>query len=179
MGCASLTSSSVNDNVYLCANGINNGTYAFNNLQMYDATWYHRFSHSWHIATEIYTMYQRNVPSIHGALTPEQGSNGANCHPGLQTCLAPEYAAVNYINRQLSAHDFLSLRTDLLNDRKGQRTGYAGRYGEETFSWNHWLGSTVQIRPEVRFDHAFDRLSYDNGTHRNQFTAAIDAVFHF
>jgi hypothetical protein len=179
MGCVDYTTKSVNDNFYLCANGINDGVYAYNNLQMYDATWYHRFSKTWHIATEAYSMYERQVPSVHGTIVPETGTNGANCRAGLQRCMAPEYAVVNYINKELSPHDFLSLRTDFLNDKKGQRTGYAGRYTEATFSWNHWLGSTVQLRPEVRYDHALDRLSYDKGTHRNQFTAATDVVFHF
>jgi hypothetical protein len=179
MGCIDYTTSSVNDNVYLCANGINDGIYAFNNLQQYDATWYHRFSKTWHMATESYIMYERDVPSVHGMIVPELGTNGANCSIGLQTCLAPEYAAVNYINHQLSTHAYISFRSDFLNDKKGQRTGYAGRYSEGTISYNHWFGDTVQLRPEIRFDHAWDRLSYDSGRRRNQFTAATDLVFHF
>lgn len=179
MGCVSKTTESNNDNFYLCANGINDGAYAFNNIQMFDGTWYHRFSKTWHMATESYGMYQRDVPSVHGTLTPEKGTNGANCRLGLQTCFAPEWAAVNYINHEFSVHDYISLRNDFLSDKKGQRTGYAGRYSESTFSYNHWFGSTVQLRPEIRFDHAWDRLSYDNGTRRNQFTAASDLVFHF
>jgi hypothetical protein len=179
MGCIDYTTSSVNDNVYLCANGINDGIYAFNNLQQYDVTWYHRFSKTWHMATESYIMYERDVPSVHGMIVPELGTNGANCSIGLQTCLAPEYAAVNYINHQLSTHAYISFRSDFLNDKKGQRTGYAGRYSEGTISYNHWFGDTVQLRPEIRFDHAWDRLSYDSGRRRNQFTAATDLVFHF
>jgi hypothetical protein len=179
MGCVDYTTKSVNNNFYLCANGINDGLYAFNNLQQYDATWYHRFSKTWHIATEVYTMYQRQVPSVNGTIVPEKGTNGASCLPGEQRCLAPEWAAVNYINKQFSAHDYLSLRNDFLNDKKSQRTGYAGRYSEMTLSYNHWLGSTVQIRPEIRFDHAWDRRSYDNGTRTNQFTFASDVVYHF
>jgi Putative beta-barrel porin-2, OmpL-like. bbp2 len=179
MGCVSKTTESNNDNFYLCANGINDGTYAFNNIQMYDGTWYHRFSKTWHMATESYAMYERDVPSVHGTLTPETGTNGANCRLGLQTCLAPEWAAVNYINHEFFVHDYISLRSDFLNDKKGQRTGYAGRYSEATLSYNHWFGSTVQLRPEIRFDHAWDRLSYDKGTRRNQFTAAADVVYHF
>ena len=35
--CVSYTTRSVNNNVYLCANGINDGKYAYNNLQQYDA----------------------------------------------------------------------------------------------------------------------------------------------
>ncbi len=177
--CVSYTTRSVNDNLYLCANGINDGEYAFNNLQMYDGTWYHKFSSTLHSATEVYSMYQRDVPSVNGSLVPEKGTNGANCRPGLQKCLAPEWAIVNYINKQLGPHDFISFRSDFLNDKKGQRTGYATKYSEGTLSYNHWIGSTVQIRPEIRFDHAWDRRSYDNGRDINQFTAASDLVFHF
>jgi hypothetical protein len=86
---------------------------------------------------------------------------------------------VNYLNKQLSPHDFVSLRSDFLNDKKGQRTGYATKYTETTLMLSHWLGSTVQIRPEIRFDHAWDRRSYDQGTRTNQFTAATDLILHF
>ena len=183
-GCVDYTTKSVNNNVYLCANGINNGTYAYNNLQMFDGTWYHKFGKTWHMATESYVMYQKDVPSVHGVdgiapITPEKGTNGANCAPGEVRCFAPEWAAVNYINKELGAHDYLSFRSDFLNDKKGQRTGYAGRYSEATLSWNHWVGTTVQIRPEIRFDHAWDSTAYDRGTRRNQFTVASDVVYHF
>jgi hypothetical protein len=179
MGCINYSTKDVNNNFYVCANGINDGIYAFNNLQQYDATWYHRFSKTWHMATESYLMYQRRVPSVHGSIVPEKGTDGANCSMGEQTCLAPEWAAVNYINKEFTAHDYLSLRNDFLNDKKGQRTGYAGRYSEMTLSYNHWIGSTVQLRPEVRFDHAWDRRSYDDGKRTNQFTFATDVVYHF
>jgi hypothetical protein len=146
---------------------------------MYDATWYHKFGSTWHLATEIYSMSQRDVTSVNGTLAPEKGTNGANCRFGMQTCFAPEWAALNYVNKQTSAHDFISLRTDFLNDKKGQRTGYASKYSEETFMYTHWVGTTVQIRPEVRFDHGWNRRSYDNGTRTNQFTVASDVIFHF
>jgi len=178
-GCVSYTTRSVNDNFYLCANGINDGQYAYNNLQMYDGTWYHRFGKTWHIASEAYGMYELNVPSVNGTIVPEKGTNGANCRLGEQRCIAPEWAMLNYVNKQLSSHDYLSFRSDFLNDKKGQRTGYATKLSEGTISYNHWIGSTVQIRPEVRFDHAWDRKAYDYGTRWNQFTAATDVVFHF
>jgi len=53
------------------------------------------------------------------------------------------------------------------------------RYSENTFMWSHWIGSTIQIRPEVRFDRASDRNAYDNGTKQNQFTVASDLIVHF
>ena len=177
--CVSYTTKSVNDNYYVCANGINDGVYSFNNIQQYDGTWYHKFGKTWHIATEAYAMYQRDVPSVYGAIAPIAGTNGATCLRGQQSCFAPEWAVQNYVNKQLSPHDFLSFRSDFLDDKKGQRTGVATKYTENTFMWSHWVGSTVQFRPEVRFDHAWDRRSYDNGTKQSQFTAAADLIFHF
>ena len=124
-------------------------------------------------------MYQRDVPSITGPITPENGTNAATCAPGELRCFAPVWAVVNYLNRQLDAHSFIGFRSDFLNDKKGQRTGYATRYSENTFSYNRWVGSTIQFRPEVRFDHAWDRPAYNRGTRRNQFTAATDLIVHF
>ncbi|MCU1321428.1 MAG: hypothetical protein JWM43_1077 [Acidobacteriaceae bacterium] len=177
--CLSYTTRSVKDNFYLCANGINDSKYAFDNLQQYDATWYHKFSKTIHMATETWYMYQTGVSAVGGPIAPEPNTNGAFCRPGQIRCTAPEYAFVNYLNKQLSPHDFVTIRSDFLNDKKGQRTGYQTRYSENTLSWNHWIGTTIQIRPELRFDHAWDTPAYDSGTHRNQFTAATDLIVHF
>jgi hypothetical protein len=43
----------------------------------------------------------------------------------------------------------------------------------------HWIGTTVQIRPELRFERAWDKAAYDNGRHQNQITVASDLIFHF
>jgi hypothetical protein len=177
--CVSYTTHSVNDNFYACANGINDGKYAYNNLQQYDLTWYHKFSKAVHIATETYYMYERDVPALNGPVTLEKGTTAAYCHPGQVRCTAPEYALVNYVQKELSPHDYLSFRSDYLNDKKGQRTGTQTRYSENTLSWNHWFGSTVQLRPELRFDHSWDQPGYDDGRHSNQFTAASDLIVHF
>ena len=177
--CVSYTTKSVNDNFYLCANGINDGQYAYNNLQQYDAVWYHKVSKSLHMATEVYEMYEKNVPSANGPIKPETNTNGANCLPGEQRCFAPEYAFQNYLNKELRAHDAIEFRSDFLNDKKGQRTGVATKYTENTLSLSHWIGTTVQIRPEIRFDHAWDRKAYDRGTKQSQFTVASDLIVHF
>ena len=177
--CLSYTTKSANDNFYTCANGINDGKYAYNNLQQYDATWYHKFSKTVHMATEAWYMYERDVPAVGGGVRPETGTNAAYCLAGEQRCTAPEYAVVNFLQKELSSHNFLSFRSDFLDDKKGQRTGYATRYSENTFMWCHWIGTTVQIRPEVRFERAWDRKAYDNGQRHNQLTVASDLIFHF
>lgn len=178
-GCVSYSTESANDNVYLCANGINNGRYAYNNVQQYDGTWYHKFGRTWHAATESYVMYERSVPSTADPALIETGTNGANCLPGEMRCFAPEWAVVNYLNKDLGPHAFVGFRSDYLNDKKGQRTGYATKYTENTVSYNRWIGTTIQIRPELRFDHAWDRNAYDRGTRQSQFTAATDLILHF
>jgi hypothetical protein len=177
--CLSYTTKSVNDNFYVCANGINDGKYAYNNLQQYDATWYHKFSKTWHMATESWYMYENGVPAVDGRIQPETGTNGAFCLPGEQRCTAPEYAVVNFLQKELSTHNFLSFRSDFLDDKKGQRTGYATRYSENTVMWCHWMGTTVQLRPELRFERAWDARAYDEGRKQNQLTVASDLIFHF
>jgi hypothetical protein len=100
--CLDYTTKSVNNNFYLCANGINGGKYAYNNLQQFDLTWYHRFSKTIHMATESWYMYERDVPAVGGEIKPELGANPAYCLPGEQRCTAPEYAAVNFLEKELS-----------------------------------------------------------------------------
>jgi Putative beta-barrel porin-2, OmpL-like. bbp2/Carboxypeptidase regulatory-like domain len=177
--CISYTFNKGNDNVYPCVNGLNNGRYAYNNLQMFDNTWYHKFNDSWHMATEAWYMYQRGVPSVSGPLLPENGTNGAFCSAGQIRCLAPEWAMVNYVERQLSPKNYVSIRSDFLDDMKGQRTGFKTRYAEATLMWGHWVGSTILLRPEIRFDRALDRRAYDDGTRQSQFQLAMDIIFKF
>jgi len=177
--CLSYTFHAGNDNIYPCVNGINGGVYAYNNLQMFDNTWYHKFNANWHMSTEAWYMYQRAVTSVSGPIAPKKGTNGAYCTAGEIRCFAPEWAAVNYVEKQLNPKNYLSIRSDFLDDMKGQRTGYKTRYVEETLMWGHWAGSTVLLRPEIRFDRAIDRAAYDSGTRKSQFQLAMDVIFKF
>ena len=177
--CVSYTFHQGNDDLYSCINGINSGKYAYNNLQMFDTTWYHKFTATWHMATEAWYMYQRDVPNVSGPAPLETGSRGAFCSVGQERCFAPEWAAVNYVEKQLSDKSFISIRTDFLDDLKGQRTGFKTSYTEGTLMWGHWVGSTILLRPELRFDHSFRLPAYDDGTRSNQFQLAMDVIFKF
>ncbi|RXH54545.1 outer membrane beta-barrel protein [Granulicella sibirica] len=183
IACLDYSTASNHDNVYVCANGINDGKYAYNNLQHYDATWYHKFNAKWHMATESWYMYETNVPNVAGnvaiPVTPELGANGAICAAGQQRCTAPEYAIVNYINREISPKLTVGFRSDLLNDKKGQRTGIATKYTENTIYATKYFGSTVLLRPEIRFDHSWDKPGYNGGLARNQFFAGADLIYKF
>ena len=177
--CVSYTVKSQNDNYYLCANGINNGKYAFNNVQHFDATWYHKFNGSIHISTEAWYMYERDVPNVSGPIVPEPGANPAFCRPGQLRCFAPEWSAVNYLEKELSKRDYLSIRNEVLDDIKAQRTGFKTWYSEHEFMYGHWIGSTVLFRPGIRFERAYDAPAYDSGARKNQFSFTMDVIFKF
>lgn len=171
------------DNLYLCANSINDGKYAYNNLAAYYITWYHKINSKWHTATESWYQYESDTPNIFNAVGQtliETNANGAWCQSPTQvTCYAPEWTILNYTNRQFGKKDFISFRNEYFDDIRGQRTGYRDRYVETGISWNHWLGSTVVFRPELRWEHAFDNPAYDGGNRHSQFMFAGDVIWFY
>ena len=181
--CVDYTWSKGGDALYTCANSVNNGKYAYNNLQSYYETWYHVINPRWHTATEAWYMYERDVPNIGGnvanPITPEAGANGAFCSYGERTCFAPEVAIVNYVEHEFNTHNYLSIRNEFVDDIKGQRTGYTTKYSEHLVSYGHWIGSTVLFRPELRLEHSYDLPAYDLGTKKTQFVVAGDITYHF
>jgi hypothetical protein len=181
--CVDFTWHNGGDALYTCANSINKGYYAYNNLQSYYETWYHKINATWHTDTEFWYMYERDVPNIAGnvanPITPEVGANGAFCRPGQLRCYAPEVAVVNYLEKQFNHRNYLSIRNEFVDDIRGQRTGYQTRYSEHLLSYGHWIGSTVLFRPEIRFERSYDTAAYDNGHKKNQFIIAGDITYHF
>ncbi len=181
--CVDYTWSRGGDALYTCANSFNKGNYAYNNVQGYYETWYHKINAHWHTDTEAWYMYQRHVPTIATNIANpvplETGTNGAYCSAGERTCFAPEVALVNYLEYEIDAHNYLSLRNEFVDDIKGQRTGYATKYSEHLISYGHWIGSTVLFRPEIRLEHSYDMAAYDLGTKKTQFIVAGDLTYHF
>lgn len=171
------------DALYTCANSMNRGIYAYNNVQSYYETWYHKFNAHWHTDTETWYMYERQVPNIAGnvanPIKPETGANGAFCSFGERTCFAPEAAVVNYVEYERNAHNYFSFRNEFVDDIKGQRTGYATKYSEHLISYGHWIGSTLLFRPEIRLEHSYNLAAYDLGTKKTQFVVAGDLTYHF
>jgi hypothetical protein len=167
------------DDIYACANSINRNKYGYNNLGAYYLTWYHKINSKWHFDTESWYQYERKVPSIFGLVPTEVGANGAWCAPGEQTCFAPEWSVLSYVERQYGKKDTLSIRNEYFDDIKGQRTGFKDKYTEHAISWNHWVGSSIVFRPEIRFERAYTNPAYDNGTKKNQVVLAGDVIFFY
>jgi hypothetical protein len=71
-------------------------------------------------------------------------------------CYAPEWAITNYVE-----HNFwnnaasLNIRSEVVDDIKGQRTGTPGIYEEHMVGFDFWAGTTVTFRPELSYIHTF------------------------
>ncbi|HWZ44453.1 MAG TPA: outer membrane beta-barrel protein [Candidatus Saccharimonadales bacterium] len=177
------------DNIYPCLNALNSGKYAYNNLQAVYLTWYHKFTRhpSLHTATEYWYMWQNRVPNVNPAGAPaaaaalvEPNANGAWCKsPQQLTCYAPEHAVLNYVEKQFGKRDYLSIRNEWFDDQRGQRTGFQSHYTEHTIGWGHWIGTTILVRPELRFERSYQVPAYDNGTKKNQLMFASDVIVFF
>jgi hypothetical protein len=126
-------------------NGLNSGEWGYNNLQWHGATFYHTFDEHWHISTEFYNEYQKNVPnSTYVAQMASNGSSGnllpfsqfaynspnyAYCgNASIMRCRAMSNGWVTYLNYQIDSMNNLSLRPEIYWDPQGQRTG-AGNTG--------------------------------------------------
>lgn len=157
------------DMLYPCVNNFNHADYDYNNVQMFVATWGHRFNPSFHMLTEAYHMYGRNIP---GFGRPDTAGNPT--HGG-----AGGYGIVNYLNFELDPSNMLSVRNEWYNDEKGQRTGYATKYTSHTLGMTHWVSQDLEIRPEIRYEHSYTLPAYDGGRKSNQTTALVDVILHF
>jgi hypothetical protein len=182
--CLGYTWADGGDNVYLCANSINDGKYSYNNLAAYYATWYHKFNHSnWHMDWESWYQYESHTPNVNNPAAQSlllNNANGAVCNHAYEvTCFAPEWATVHYAARQINKRNALIVRNEYFDDMRGQRTGFRTRYSEHAISWNHWIGSTVVFRPELRYDVAYDAPAYDSGLKKQQLMFAADMIWFY
>jgi len=182
-GCVAYTWEDGRDNHYACLNSLNSGKYAYNNLQSVYYTWYHKISATWHTDTEAWYMWEDRVPNLDNPAAKSlliNGANGAFCNnPSELTCFAPETAVLNYTEKQFSEKNYLTIRNEFFDDIRGQRTGTKTRYSEHLLGWGHWIGTTVLLRPELRFEHSYDQAAYDLGNKKNQLTLAADAIYFF
>ena len=194
--CAIWTSDSGQDNWYPCMNGLNDSQWRWNNVQHAVLTWYHKFNSKWHMDTEAWYLWESHTPNVNNpdglAYIGQRYSyikfgapSGAQCNAAVAFCYSYAYAFVNYINYQIGPRDLVTWRTIYLDDAKGQRTGFKTRYAEYDLSYTHWVGDIIEMRPELRFEHAYNAQAYDNptatadGGRHSQVTLAADVIFHF
>lgn len=61
----------------------------------------------------------------------------------------------------------------------GQRTDPETKYTENMLRATKSSGSTVLLRPQIRFDHSWDKRGYDNGAARSQAFVGADLSYKF
>jgi hypothetical protein len=191
-----------NDGIYVIANGINNGTWGYNNLQWYGLTYYHKFNDQWHISFETYNEHQNNVLNLNNPaaaalvasgtpfsldVMPWNAPFGAQCGNTTQlSCTASVQTFLTYVNYKPTPLDNISYRLEWFDDKQGQRTGVKTRYVETGIGWQHWFSPQIEIRPEVSVYHALDAPAFNGnanfGIPPNKKTAVIgsaDIIIHF
>jgi hypothetical protein len=181
--CVRWVSKSNNDMLYPCVESYNKSKQTYNNLQEFVLTWGHRFSPNVHMLTEAYRIYVRDQ-----ALTTDPWESQAPTgKPGYPLGQAPNfplgnnpaYGVVNYFNIELDPSNMISIRNEFYKDAQGQRTGFATRYSSHTIGMTHWVSPDLEIRPEFRYERAYDFPAYDGGKKNYQVIALLDAILHY
>jgi hypothetical protein len=197
------TSDSGNDDINIVADGINNGTWGYNNLQWYGLTYYHKFNDQWHISFETYNEHQSNVanlnnPAMVAAIAaggtpfspqymPFNAPGGAFCsNSTMISCTASFQTFLTYLNYKVSPLDNISYRAEFVNDEQGQRTGVKTRYVETGIGWQHWFSPQIEIRPEVSYYKSLDANAFNGNSNlgiapnRNfAIIGSADMIIHF
>jgi hypothetical protein len=191
-GCVRYQTNSGNDNVYVCGDALNDGTFGFNNLQWIGGTYYHKFNDQWHLSSEVYTLSEKDVPNAtnptvqtliaQGGMpfspqnTPFNGPFLAQCSsPTVLTCTARTITYVSYLNYSPNPLDNWSLRWEYNHDMQGQRTGTATRYIELGIGLQHWLSPQIELRPEITWYRSLNAPAFD--VNNNPFCATTPGAF--
>jgi hypothetical protein len=201
--CIRYTWNDGDDTIYPCMDGINSGTWGYNNLQWYGFTYYHKFNDKWHLSFEAYDIHQNNVlnatnPAAQAAFaaggtpfspqfTPVNGPNLAQCHnPKEFSCRAEAWGAVAYLNYQITPLDNISFRPEFYDDAQGQRTGTKATYLNFGLGLQHWLSPQIEFRPEIDWDRSIDAKAFNGdaaagipGNKNYTVMVAADAIVHF
>ena len=150
-------SSDNDDSIYVCTI-TNSGRFTYNNAQMVDGAWTHKFSDDLHTLTEAYYSWQRDVPGLGDV---------------------DWYGASNYLVRSLGVRAYLSFRNEIWDDADGQRTGFRTWYSTHTLGFIYKPRDWLYFRPEMRYSRSYDADAYDGGRRQDQWTVAGDAIVRF
>ena len=175
-------SSDNNDSLWGGINSLNGGKFKGNhtNLQQFNLTWSHRFTETFYTETEVYYIYQHDAAMggtcNFGPVKSFGGGGGCGATiPGYSHSVG----VVNYIEYKIKDKSYMSFRTDYLDDPEGQFSGFKTSYMSWTLGLTHFFTDLVEVRPEVRYETAFNATPYDNGTKKSQTLFIIDAIVRF
>ncbi len=193
--CARYQSQDGKNDINLCANGINNGQWGYNNLQWYGLTAYHTFNRYWHISFEVYDEHQSGVPNANNPQVMNIYNNGGtpfspqfipNNAPALAQCktaaalrcTATAIGTVSYLNFSPNHLNNVSFRAEYYDDPEGQRTGYAARYTDLGIGLQHWLSPQIEFRPEFTY-YTSSIAAFDLGNKKYEKVFSGDVILHY
>jgi len=193
--CARYQSQDGKNDINLCANGINNGQWGYNNLQWYGLTAYHSFDKYWHISFEAYAEHQSGVPNANNPQVMNIYNNGGtpfspqfipNNAPALAQCktaaalrcTATAVGVVEYLNFSPNHLNNFTFRAEYYDDPEGQRTGYAARFTDLGIGWQHWLSPQIEFRPEFAY-YTSSIPVFDLGEKKYEKVFSGDVIVHF
>jgi hypothetical protein len=153
-------------------------------LQQQNVTWTHVFNPHFQNQFEAYYIYENNAyvgGTINNYNVATGGPEylGAGGGPGaFLPGRSGAVGLVDYLAYQWTPHDFVTFRTDYINDPRGERSGFATAYGSLTAGITHHFAGNFEIRPEFRVEKAFRPgvTPYDNGTRSYQTTLGMDGI---
>jgi hypothetical protein len=193
--CARYQSKDGRNDINICANGINNGHWGYNNLQWYGFTAYHKFNDYWHIDFESYIEGQTGVPNARNPQAENIFLNGgtpfspqfipnnqpflAQCkNPNVLRCNTESVGSVFYLNYSPDHLNNISFRGEYYDDMEGQRTGVATDYYDMGIGWQHWLSPQIELRPEFTY-YVAGKDTFDVGTKKDEKVFSGDLIWHF
>ena len=144
-------------------------------------TWSHRFNRRVHTVTEAYTEYEFDGQlggNENDGPVQSFGNGGGGAAPVIPGRSGAQ-AIVNYTQYMFNPKDYATFRSDFLDDGQGQRTGVPNRYSSYTLGLTHWTSHNIIVRPEIRYERAWDNPVYDNGTRQNQVLVQSDLILRF
>ncbi len=201
--CVRYDSSDGGSDVNVCADGINNGTYGYNNLQWLGFTAYHSFNEHWHISYEAYDLYQRDVPNalnsdvqtiyakggspFSSTFMPYNAPDLAICsNSKVLTCRASSIGSVAYLNYSPDPLNNFSIRPEWYWDEQGQRTGVKTHYVDLGVGWQHWFSPQVEVRPEIAYYRSLDGPAFNGNANagiapnkNHELILSGDLIWHF
>jgi len=170
------------DDTNICANGINDGRWGYNNLQWYGATYYHKWNDEWHVSAETYYMQEYRIPNNQNAEASYIYANGGTpfspqyipfnapapvyCKDANSLkCSALAVGAVAYFNYTPDKLNNFSFRPEFYYDPNGWRTGTGvpTNYYAVSVGWQHWLSPQIEMRPEIGYYRSLGTRAFNGG----------------
>jgi hypothetical protein len=121
--------------------------------------------------------YDAYVGGTSSVASPDQFGGGGLGAPIQGNAQA--YGVLNYTEFQLSKKDYITVRNEVWEDQKGERTGYANLYSSHAIGLSHNFNDLFQVRPEVGYYRGYNQAAFDDGTKMGEWVIGFDSTLRF